>query len=96
MATRDPCPRNPFTMSISYVPVIRKNNVIGSNIRSGLTPGGFTHNFGIKRHDFVRKKKDIYSDSREVKEAANRVLEKRGLINEPNELRDGHGGFRHY
>ncbi len=80
-------------MSSTYTPVVRKKAMIGANLHPSRTPGSFTHHFGAESNNFTRKKRDIYSDSREIKEAAMRVLEKRGIVNEPNSLRDGHGGF---
>lgn len=85
-------------MSTPYVPVVRKEAVIGCMIRPGFVPGGFTHQFGVSKTRIGRARAIIHRDaSREVREAANRVLEKRGLLNDPN-MQDGtmHGGFRRY
>lgn len=76
-----------------YIPVVRKANVLGCNIRPGSMPGGFTHPFSTNKPRIRRSHKGSI-DSRMICEAANRVLEKRGLINDPN-LQDStmHGGF---
>lgn len=61
------------------------NQMIGRNIRPGFTPGGFTSLFGAAKSTHVRKRKDIYIEDRVIKEAANRVLEKRGIV-EPTDF----------
>jgi len=65
-------------------------HMIGRNIPSGHVPGGFSIQFGAKR----KPRRKYRDSSREVCEAANRVLEKRGLVNEPN-MQDStvRGGF---
>lgn len=71
-------------MSSTYKPVVRKRDVIGCNIPPGFTPGSFSKQFGIKRIGRRKKHGHHRSASREVCEAANRVLERRGFINQPN------------
>ncbi len=58
-------------------------HMIGCNRRPGIRPGGMSTVFGsAKTNSYVRQRKR--SSSREVKEAANAFLEKRGLQNAPN------------
>lgn len=83
-------------MSTPYVPVQRRHDVIGCMIRPGFTPGSFSHNFGQARVGAKRPSKGSIN-SREICEAANRVLEKRGLLNQPNQQDSTqYGGFRRY
>lgn len=51
--------------------------VIGRNVPAGHRPGGFTSNLS-------KRKRPRTSSTQEIVEAANRVLERRGFLNEPN------------
>ena len=58
-----------------------KHEMLGSNIKSGVTPGGFSRRFGCTKSSYVPRKRN---SSREVKEACNAFLEKRQLLNQPS------------
>ncbi len=61
-----------------------KHVMLGANIRPGHTPGSFSHSFAQGKTNIHRRKPNYYAACREIKEAANRVLEQRGLGNLPN------------
>lgn len=67
-------------MSSNYTPKNRNSAMLGCNIRPGQIPGGFVHSFGASRN---HNRSHASVKSRETYEAAMRVLEGRGIINEP-------------
>jgi len=57
-------------------------NIIGRNIRPGMTPGGFSQTFtsphiGNMGRESVVQRRRAPSPDKEMREAANRVLERR-------------------
>lgn len=68
-------------MSTPYIPVARKHAVIGCMIRPNTTPGGFTHKFAEQRQR--RRLTGGSISCAELREAANRVLERRGIASGP-------------
>lgn len=71
-------------MSSTYVPVTRRADVIGCNIRPGVTPGGFSHVYTASPKKNVPRRNRRGRGTRDIIEAANAVLEGRGFINQPN------------
>lgn len=74
-------------MSKPYVPVQRRQNMIGCNIRPGMTPGGFSRQFGVARHPDHNKHHGSFLAS-EVQAAANATLARFGAHHEPSAYRD--------
>jgi hypothetical protein len=65
-----------------------QNTKIGSNIKPGMRPGGFTTNFTGQSKPLIgpRRKKgrpSIHDHTQEIKEAANAVLEGRSPVLPP-------------
>jgi hypothetical protein len=56
--------------------------IIGSNLRPGVRPGGFSHHFGPSSAKSRKKRATM----QEVKNAAEEALARRGLQNAPDSL----------
>lgn len=89
MARLSTRPRIPDAMSI-YKPTGRKSNLMGANLRAGVTPGGFSTVLGAGKRQPKRRAMSIAS----VREAANLALEKRGIgRNTPDAIFDIRGSL---
>lgn len=60
----------------------RRQNIIGSNLRHGVMPGGFTSSFATGKRG--TRKRAVAATQEEVNEAARACLAKRGFHNRPS------------
>lgn len=64
-------------MSTPRVQVDQRKNVIGSNLRRGITPGGFTSQFKSGKGPVQRS---TYASQEQVNQAAAEFMRKRGIV----------------
>lgn len=66
--------------------VARRTNMIGCNIRKGVTPGGFSTRFRATNAERERRARELGATPSAVKEAASVFLEKRGITQHPSDF----------